>query len=94
MGTADKDPEQGRGGQDGIREVLQSGGAKGATVWGGDVDEDPTNIEGDGQLHERFRAQYHGETAAERVGWEMVLTLSGGGHAGGRVYGDQEINHK
>ena len=47
---------------------------------------DPTNIEGAGQLHAQGRAQYHGETAAERVGWEMVLPLSGGSHEVGGVY--------
>ena len=82
------------GGKEGIRDVLQSGSATGATVRGEDVGADPTNREGAGQLHARGRAQDHGETAAERVGWEMVLPLSGGGHKGGRVYGDQEINHK
>ena len=69
MGTADKDPEQGRGGQEGIRDVLQSGDSTGATVRGVDVGADPTNRESAGQLHARGRAQDHRETTAERVGW-------------------------
>ena len=64
----------------------QSGGATGATVRGGDVGDDPTDREGAGELHAWGCAWDHGETAAERVGWEMVLTLSGGGHKGGGVY--------
>ena len=94
LGTADTDPDQGRGGQEDIRDFLQSGGTTGATVRGGDVGVDPTNIEGVGQLHAWGRAKDHGETAAERVGWEMLLPLSGGGHEGGGVYGNQEVNHK
>ena len=66
--------------------VFKSGGATGATVWGGDVGADPTEREGAGKLHAWGRVQDHGETAAEKVGWEMVLPLSGGGHEGGRVY--------
>ena len=48
LGKADKDPEQGRGGQEGVRYVLQSGGTAGATVWSGDVGADPTDREGSG----------------------------------------------
>ena len=40
---------------------------------------DPTDREGAVELHARGRAKDHGETAAERVGWEMVLSLSCGG---------------
>ena len=94
LGTADKDPDQGRCGQEDIRDVLQRGGATGATVRGGDMGDDPTNGEGAGQLHAWVHAKDQGETATERVGWEMVLPLSGEGHEGGRVYGDQEVNHK
>ena len=82
LGTADTDPEQGRGGQEDIRDVFQSGGTTGATVRGRDVGADPTNREGTGQLHAQGRAQDHEDTAAERVRWEMVLPLSGGGHKG------------
>ena len=55
---------------------------------------DPTDRAGAGQFHAQGRAQNHGETAAERVEWEMVLSLSEGGHARGRVYIDPEIHHK
>ena len=55
---------------------------------------DTTDREGAGDLHARGRAQDHGETAAERVGWEMVPYLSEGGHARGGVCGDPEIHHK
>ena len=35
-------------------------------------------------IHEWVSKTDHGETAAERVGREMVLTLPGGGHEGSR----------
>ena len=37
---------------------------------------DPTDRAGAGEFHARVRAQYPGETAAERVVWEMVISLS------------------
>ena len=86
MGTAGKDIEQGRGGQEGVRDVFQSVGTTGATVQVGDVVADPTDRKGAGELHAWGRTQDRGETDAERVGWEMVLTLSIGGHEGGGVY--------
>ena len=49
---------------------------------------------GAGEFHAHGRAQDHRETAAERVGWEMVLSLSAGGHARGGVYRDPGIHHK
>ena len=55
---------------------------------------DPTDIAGAGEFHARGRAQYHGETAAERVGWEMVLSLSAGGHTRDGVCRDPGIHHK
>ena len=94
LGTSDTDPEQERVGKEDIRDVLQSGGTTGATVRGRDVGADTTKREGAGQVHAWGRAKDHGETAAERVGWEMVLPLSGGVHEGGGVYGDQEVNHE
>ena len=56
--------------------------------------DDPTDRAGAGEIHERGRAQDHGETAAERVGWEMVLSLYRGGHAIGEVCRDPEIYQK
>ena len=61
---------------------------------GRDVGAEPMNREGAGQIHAWGRAKDHGETDAERAGWEMVLPFSGGGHEGGGVYGDQRVNHK
>ena len=84
LGTAGKDLEQGRGVQEGVGDVIQRGGAIGATVRGRDVGAEPTDREGAGELHAWGRAQDHRETSAERVGWEMVLPLSGGGHERGR----------
>ena len=86
------DPEQGRGGQADIRDVLKSGGTTGAAVRGGEVGADPTNRNGAGRLHARGRVKDNGETIAERLGGEMVLTLPGGGHEGGRVHDYQEVN--
>ena len=55
---------------------------------------DPTDRAGAGEFHAQRRAQDHGDTAAERVVWEMVLYLSEGGHARGGVCRDPEIHHK
>ena len=55
---------------------------------------DTTDREGAGDLHARGRAQDHGETATERVGWEMVLPLYCGVHERGGVCRDPEVNHK
>ena len=85
LGTADTDSEQGRGGQEDIRDVFQSGVTTGDTVWGREVGADPTNIEGSGKLHAWGRTKDHRETAAERVVREMVLLLAGGVHEGGGI---------
>ena len=46
---------------------------------------DSKNIEGVGLVHAWGRATDHRETAADRVAWEMVLPLSGGGHEGSGI---------
>ena len=69
MGAAVKGPEQGRGGQEGIRDVLQSGGATGATVRVGDVGADPTNREGAEQLHAWAALRITGRQP--RRGWDV-----------------------
>ena len=86
LGAAGKDIDQERGGQEGVRDVFQSGGTGGPTVRGGYVGADPTDREGAADLHAWGRAQDHREKFAERMGWEMVLPLSGRGHEGGGVY--------
>ena len=45
---------------------------------------DAKNGAGAELLHAWGRETDHGETAAERVGREMVLPLPGGGHEGSR----------
>ena len=55
---------------------------------------DPTYREGDGKIYAWGRENDHRERAAERVGWEVVLPLSGRGHEVGGVYRDQEFHHK
>ena len=67
------------------KQPIMDGSAAGATARGGDVGADPTDRAGAGELHARGRAQDHRETAAERVGWEVVLSLSCGGHERGGV---------
>ena len=67
--TAETDPWQGRGGQEDIGDVFQSGGSTGAAVRGRGVSADPTDREGTGQIYAWGREKDHGETAAERVGW-------------------------
>ena len=49
------------------------------------MDVDVKNIEGVGIIHAWGRETDHGETAAERVGREMVLSLPGGGHEGSKI---------
>ena len=46
---------------------------------------EPIDRAGAVYFHTRGRAQDHGESAAERRGWEMVLSHSEGGHARGGV---------
>ena len=55
---------------------------------------EPTDRVGAVELYAQGRTQDHGETAAEKLGWEMVLSLSAGGHARGGVYRDMGIHHK
>ena len=85
LGTAETDTEQGRGGKDNLRDLFKSGSTTSATVWGGDVGDIPTNREGVGLVHAWGCATDHGETAVERVGREMVLPLSDGGHEVGGI---------
>ena len=54
---------------------------------------DSKNIEGVGLVHVWGCEMNHGETAAEKVGWEMVLPLPGEGHEGSRIYGNQDVDH-
>ena len=74
-----------RGRQASVGELFQGGGPTGTAVWGGDVGVDAKNQEGVGLFTAWVRETYHGETAAERVGREMVLPLPGGGHGGSRI---------
>ena len=53
-----------------------------------------TDRAGADNFYSQGRAQDHGETAADMVGWEMVLSLYVGGHTRGRVYRDPRIHHK
>ena len=52
---------------------------------GGDVGGDAKNGAGAELLHAWGRETDHGETSAERVGLEIVLPLTGGGHEGSRI---------
>ena len=93
LGTAEADTEQVRGGQENIGKFFQGGSSTGAAVWGGDVGVDSNNREGVGLVHAWGRKTDHGETAAERVGWKMVLPLPGEVHEGSRIYGNQDVDH-
>ena len=85
LGTAETDTEQGRGGQENIGELFQGGSSTGAAVWGGNVSVDSKNREIIGLVHAWGRATDHGEKAVERVGREMVLTLSSEGNEVSRI---------
>ena len=54
---------------------------------------DSKNREGVGLVSAWGRDTDHGETAAERVGREMVLPFPGGGHEGSGIYGNQDVDH-
>ena len=66
-------------------EFFQGGSSTGDAIWGGDVGVESKNREGIGIVHAWDRATDHGDTAAERVGWEMVLPLPVGGHEGSSI---------
>ena len=74
-----------------VGEFLQGGGPAGAAVWGGDVGGVAKNGAGAELLHPWGRETYYREAAAERVVWEIVLTLTCGSHEGSRVHRRQEI---
>ena len=52
---------------------------------------DDTNGAGAGLLHSWGSETDHRETAAERVGQEMVLPLPGGGHEGSRFHRRKDV---
>ena len=85
LGVAEADTKQGRGRQDSVGEFFQGGGPTGTAVWGGDVGGDAKNRAGVELIHAWGRETDHGETAAERVGREMVLPLPRGGHEGSSI---------
>ena len=72
LGTAEADTDQERGRQESVGENFQGGGPTGTAVWGGDVGGDAKNRAGVELIHAWGRNTDHGETAAERVGREMV----------------------
>ena len=84
-GAAEADTEQRRGRQESVGKFFQDGGPTGTAFWGGDVGVDAKNIEGVELIHAWGCKTDHGETAAERVGREMVLPLLGGSHEGSRI---------
>ena len=53
---------------------------------------DAKNIAGVKRIHAWGRKTDHGETAAERVGQEMVLPLPGGGHEGSRISRHKDVD--
>ena len=65
--------------------MFQGGGPTGTAVWGGDVGGDAKNRAGVELINAWSSKTDNIETAAERVGREMVLSLPGGGHEGSRI---------
>ena len=72
-------------------EFLQGGGPASATVWGGDIGGVATNGAGAERLHSLGSKTDYREAAAERVGREMVLPLTVGGHEGSRVHRRKDV---
>ena len=85
LGTAEADTDQGRGRQESVGKYFQGSSPTCTAVWGGDVGVDTKNREGVELIYAWGRETDHGETAAERVGREMVLPLPGGGHERSRI---------
>ena len=86
MGKNAADPQQGGSKQASVREFLQGGGSAGATVWGGDVGSVAKNGAGAELLCSWVSETDYREAAAEKVGREMSLPLTGGGNEGSRVH--------
>ena len=74
-----------------VGEFLQVSGPAGATVWGGDVGGVAKNGVGAELPHPWVSETDYREAAAERVGWEMVLPLTGRSHEASRVHRRQDI---
>ena len=91
LGKTAADPQQGGSNKSSVGEFLQGSGPAGATVWGGDVGGVAKNGAGAELLHPWDSKTDYREEAAERVGWEMFLPLTGGIHEGSRVHRRQDV---
>ena len=86
--------EPGGGGSEGIGEFFQGGDPGGVVVWGRDVGTDPQDGVGPEYFSAQGCATAHREAAKETGGWELGISLIGGGNGGIRIQGDQDIHHK
>ena len=84
LGTTAAGTKQRGGRQESFGGLFKSGGSTGTAVWGGDMGGDAKNGAGVEFFHAWGLETDHGETAAERVGREIVLPLHGGGHEASR----------
>ena len=94
LGASVADPKPGGGGQEGVGQLFQGGGAGGVAVRGGDMDTYPKDRAGPEELPTRGRAQDHRKTNVEKGGRSMYMPSSEGGHGRGGVWGDLEGHQK
>ena len=88
------DLKPGGGGQEGVGQLLQGGGAGGADVWGGDGGTYTKDRAGPGEIPARIRAPDHWKTTAEKGIQAMYIPSSEGVHARGRVQRNSEGHKK
>ena len=77
----------------GCRGIFQGGGPAGAPFWVGDVGGVAENGAGAELLNPWGSATDYREAAAERVRWEMALSLPGGSHEGSGVHRCQDVHN-
>ena len=76
------------------RGIFQGGGLAGAPVWVGNVGGVAENGAGAELLRPWGSATDYREAAAERVGWKMALSLTGGSHEGSGVHRRQDVHNQ
>ena len=73
------------GGSESVGTFLQSGGAGGAAVWGGDVGDHPEDGSVPGYFPAQGHVMAHQEAAEDTDGLELGLPTIAGGNGGSRL---------